>query len=396
MKKKLVLFGAGKIGRSFIGQLFSRGGYEVVFIDVNQQLVEELNRRGEYQVIIKGAEDQIIPVKQVRGVCAADAEAVIREVASADLAATAVGQAGLHGIFPLLASGLMQRHSDDPSRVLDIIIAENLRNAAVFFTEELGKRLPADYPMDDLVGLVETSIGKMVPIMTHKDLQEDPLQVFAEAYNTLILDGKAFKGEIPALEGLAPKENMKAWVDRKLFIHNLGHAAAAYLGFVHHPRARYLYEVLDNPEVQKEVRAVMQQSAGCLLRKYPGEFTVKSLSDHIDDLLTRFANRALGDTLFRVGCDLPRKLGPDDRVVGSVRLAVETGSPYDRLLKVLLCGCRFRAGDENGNMLPADKEFVRIYDSGIQNVLTQICRFDPFADRKITEELILLNRSMDC
>lgn len=394
MNKKLVLFGAGKIGRSFIGQLFSRGGYEVVFIDVNQQLVEELNHRGEYPVIIKGTEDQNILVKQVRGVCAADAEAVIREVASADLAATAVGQAGLHGIFPLLASGLMQRHSDDPSRVLDIIIAENLRNAAVFFREELGKRLPADYPMDALVGLVETSIGKMVPIMTHKDLQEDPLQVFAEAYNTLILDGKAFKGEIPALEGLAPKENMKAWVDRKLFIHNLGHAAAAYLGFVHFPQAQYLYEVLDNPEVQREVRAVMQQSAGCLLKKYPGEFTSESLEEHIDDLLERFANRALGDTLFRVGCDLPRKLGPDDRVVGAVRLAVETASPFSKILKVLVCGCRFRATDENGNMLSGDIEFARIYERGIQHVLTRICRFDPVSDHTILEELIRLDRSM--
>lgn len=394
MNRKLVLFGAGKIGRSFIGQLFSRGGYEVVFIDVNQQLVEELNRRGEYHVIIKGTEDQIIPVKQVRGVCAADAEAVIREVASADLAATAVGQAGLHGIFPLLASGLMQRKTEDPARVLDIIIAENLRNAAVFFREELRKRLPAEYPMDDLVGLVETSIGKMVPIMTRKELQDDPLQVFAEPYNTLILDRKAFKGDIPAVDGLAPKENMKAWVDRKLFVHNLGHAAAAYHGFVHFPQAQYLYEVLDNPEIQREVRAVMQQSAGCLLKKYPGEFTIRSLNDHIDDLLARFANRALGDTLFRVGCDLSRKLGPDDRVVGAIRLAIETASPFSKILKVLVCGCRFRATDENGNMLPGDMEFVRIYERGIQQVFTQICRFDAVADHTILEELIRLDRSM--
>lgn len=395
MNKKLVLFGAGKIGRSFIGQLFSRGGYEVVFIDVNQQLVEELNRRGEYHVIIKGTEDQIIPVKQVRGVCAADAEAVIREVASADLAATAVGQAGLHGIFPLLASGLMQRKAEEPARVLDIIIAENLRNAAVFFREELRKRLPADYPMDDLVGLVETSIGKMVPIMTRKDVQEDPLQVFAEPYNTLILDGKAFRGDIPAIEGLAPKENMKAWVDRKLFIHNLGHAAAAYLGYVHYPQARYLYEVLNNPEILCEVRKVMQQSATCLLKKYPGEFTRDSLDKHIDDLLARFANRALGDTLFRVGCDLPRKLGPDDRVVGAIRLAIETASPFSKILKVLVCGCRFRATDENGNMLSGDIEFARIYERGIQHVLTRICRFNAVADRKIVEELILMNRRME-
>ena len=53
VKNKLVLFGAGKIGRSFIGQVFSRSGYEVVFIDINQQLIDHLNKSGQYKVIIK-------------------------------------------------------------------------------------------------------------------------------------------------------------------------------------------------------------------------------------------------------------------------------------------------------------------------------------------------------
>ena len=87
--------------------------------------------------------------------------------------------------------------------------------------------------------------------MQKKDLQEDILQVFAEPYNTLILNKKGFKNPIPAINGLAPKENMKAWVDRKLFIHNLGHSAAAYIGYVHNPGFIYLYEVLAVPEIYK-------------------------------------------------------------------------------------------------------------------------------------------------
>ena len=63
--------------------------------------------------------------------------------------------------------------------------------------EELGRYLPHDYPLNELVGLVETSIGKMVPIMSQKDLEEDPLQVFAEPYNTLIVSKKGFKNPIP-------------------------------------------------------------------------------------------------------------------------------------------------------------------------------------------------------
>ena len=386
MNKKLVLFGAGKIGRSFIGQLFAKGGYEVVFVDVFLPVIEELNRRGEYDVVIKGNNESVIKVCNVRGVYAGNEDEVINEICTAGIVATAVGQNGLPGIFSLLAKGLIKRWKQNSELPLDIIIAENLRNAAPYFETELENYLPANFPFSKMVGLVETSIGKMVPLMTQKDLQQDVLQVFAEEYNTLILDKKAFKNPIPEIEGLAPKENMKAWVDRKLFIHNLGHAAAAYLGFLYNPKFVYLWEALEISEVFSEVREIMQQSAVALMKKYPDEFTEESLQNHIDDLLARFRNHALGDTLFRVGCDLPRKLGPDDRLVGAIKLAIEMNLPYRKILKALVCGCRFRATDENGKMFPADIEFAEIYKTGIRNVMIRICGFDEIRDKKLIEE----------
>ncbi len=141
--------------------------------------------------------------------------------------------------------------------------------------------------------------------MTKEDLRQDPLQIFAEPYNTLILDKKGFLNPVPDIPWLAPKENMKAWVDRKSFIHNLGHAVAAYTGFLKHPGKTYLYEILDDPEIFSVTRDTMLQSAAILMRIYPGEFTMQDLTDHIDDLLSRFRSIALKDTVFRVGC------GPD-------------------------------------------------------------------------------------
>ena len=386
MLKKLVLFGAGKIGRSFIGQLFAKGGYEVVFVDVFLPVIEELNRCGEYDVVIKGNNESVINVCNVRGVYAGNEDEVINEICSAGIVATAVGQNGLPAIFPLLAKGLECRLHKYPESPLDIIIAENLRNAAQYFEAELKKYLPANYPFSKMVGLVETSIGKMVPLMTKKDVQQDVLQVFAEEYNTLILDKKAFKNPIPEIEGLAPKENMKAWVDRKLFIHNLGHAAAAYLGFLYNPKFVYLWEALEIHEIFSEVREIMQQSAAALLGKYPNEFTEESLQNHIDDLLARFRNHALGDTLFRVGYDLKRKLGSNDRISGAIKLARDMDLPYDKMLNALVCGCHFRATSENGKIFPGDIEFAAIYESGIRNVLTRICGFDEKKDKQLIEE----------
>ncbi len=395
IQPKLVLFGAGKIGRSFIGQLFARGGYEVVFIDVFKPVIDELNLRHSYNVVVKSETESIIQVNNVRGVFGGDEQQVIREIASAQILAVSVGLNGLKAIIPLIARGLENRYNQEGAAPLDIIIAENLRNAAEYMDSELKKLLPQGYPLHERVGLIETSIGKMVPIMLRKEMEADILQVFAEPYNTLILDKKAFKNPIPQIEGLAPKDNMKAWVDRKLFIHNLGHATTAYLGFLYNPQATYLWEILSDDTIRIRVRQTMLQAANILLTKYPGEFTLEGLTDHTDDLIRRFQNKALGDTIFRVGCDLNRKLSAEDRLAGAVHLAIEVNLPYDLILFGLVAGFHFRAPDESGNIFPADREFAAIYAKGIQEVMTTICGFDKIKDAEVIKQAIKLDNNFN-
>jgi mannitol-1-phosphate 5-dehydrogenase len=393
-QNKLVLFGAGKIGRSFIGQLFSVGGYEVVFIDINKNVIDALNHLGQYKVIIKSDKEEVLNINNVRGVYANDSQKVTHEIATAGIVAVSVGLDGLDLIFPLLTKGLMERQGIDRNYALDIIIAENMRNADVYFHQRLEKLLPWNFPLDKLVGLIETSIGKMVPIMQKKYMQEDILQVFAEPYNTLILNKKGFRNPIPAIKGLAPKENMKAWVDRKLFIHNLGHSAAAYIGYLHNKEFVYLYEALAVPEVYTYVRETMLQAADILLNKYPDEFTIKQLTEHIDELLFRFQNKALGDTIFRIGCDLMRKLGPQDRLTGAIKVALEMNLPYAKILYALVCGCQFRAKDEDGKMLKGDLEFVKLYNNGIKSILIKICDFDEIQNSRLLEEAEIIDNRL--
>ncbi|WP_286832501.1 MULTISPECIES: hypothetical protein [unclassified Proteiniphilum] len=370
---KLVLFGAGKIGRSFIGQLFSRSGYEVVFIDIDQNIVDALNQKHSYKVIICDTSPEIIVVDNVRGVQGQDEEKVICEIISADIIAVSIGKNGLKHIVPTLARGLLARENVCPGRKIDIVLAENMRNADVFMRDELAKVLPESYPLNKYVGLVETSIGKMVPFtVNHQD--NDILSVYAEAYNTLIVNKEAFKNPIPVITGMQAKENMKAWVDRKLFIHNFGHAATAYLGYRFHPEQTFLWEVLEDGRIMAFVHEAMQQSAGALQYEYPGVFSTRHLYEHIDDLLRRFSNQLLEDTVFRVGCDLPRKLSFDDRIVTPLMSAYNNGLPYDRIGKVLESALRFKATDINGKMYPPDIEFHKeLKEHGVFNTLEKIC-----------------------
>jgi mannitol-1-phosphate 5-dehydrogenase len=392
--RKIVIFGAGKIGRSFIGQLFGCGGYKVVFVDVDPVIVARINNRGSYRVIIRGEKDMEIIVPNVHAISVLNKEEVAEAVSTAGIVAVSVGKNALEKVIPSIAAGLALRHTIDPNCPLDIIIAENMRNAGDFMKEQLIRNLPSNYPFEKLVGLVETSIGKMVPIMTLAELERDPLMVFAEAYNTLILDKKGFKSPIPDIKGLAPKENIKAWVDRKAFIHNLGHAAAAYYGFYRHPEAVYMYEILDDPEVLQFTRDAMSQSADILITAYPDEFTIADLDDHIDDLISRFRNRALKDTIFRVGQDLTRKLSTDDRFMGTIHLAMRYNMPYDSVLKAMSFGLCFRAKDEEGNYFESDISFLNELSKEFEQTLIKELALDPITDQRIINVLKELQSSI--
>lgn len=384
---KIVIFGAGKIGRSFIGQLFGCSGYKVVFIDIDPVMISLINQRGNYRVVIKGENEEEILVPDVTAISALDKEKVSDAVSTAGILAVSVGKNALEKVIPIIASGLMKRYVNHPDVPLDIILAENMRSAADFVRGLLRMNLSSGFPVDSFVGLIETSIGKMVPIIPLSELEIDPLVVFAEPYNTLILDGKGFKSSIPEVTGLAPKSNIRAWVDRKAFIHNLGHATAAYYGFHLHPDALYMYEILEDREVFLFTRAVMLQSADILLAAYPEDFTAADLEDHIDDLINRFRNKALQDTIFRVGQDLPRKLGADDRFVGSIHLAIQYLLPYDLILKAMSYGLFFCAKSEEGNLFPSDKAFLEALSKEFESTLINELNLDIISDNIIIKEL---------
>jgi mannitol-1-phosphate 5-dehydrogenase len=384
---KIVIFGAGRIGRSFIGQLFGCNGYKVVFVDVDSEIVRLLNERGSYRVVIKGDKEEEITVPNISAILASDRQEVINAVCSAGIAAVSVGKNALEKVIPVIAAGLELRLRNNPYFPLDIILAENMRSAAEFTKNEFLKYIPEGFPVDMNVGLIETSIGKMVPIIPHAEIDKDPLVVFAEPYNSLILDGRGFKSPIPEIEGLAPKNNIKAWVDRKAFIHNLGHATAAYYGHFLHPEMVYMYEILADKKVLQFTRDVMMQSAEILCKVYSDDFTIKDLEDHIDDLLYRFRNRALQDTIFRVGHDLVRKLAPDDRFMGAVNLAIRNGKTFNLILNAVSYGFIFNAKDAEGNLLPNDKEFLKAVNSDFENTLISKLNMDPIADKNIITEL---------
>jgi mannitol-1-phosphate 5-dehydrogenase len=372
MPKKLLQYGAGNIGRSLVGQLFSRAGYEVVFVDVDKTIIDALNRKKRYLIQVKDEHPEEIWVENVRGVYGHDREAVIQEIATADVMATAVGPNALQYIYEIIAAGIKRR--DKP---LNIIICENLRHMSRIFRDNLLFHLPDGFPLDECIGLIETSIGKMVPIMPAEVKSRDPLLVWAEAYNLLYASRAGFIGDVPAIDGMIVRANFDAYVDRKLFIHNLGHAITAYLGHLVDPENIYIWKAIEDETIHKITEAAMWESGRALIKEYPDEFDEQNQKEHIDDLIRRFGNVHLGDTIFRVGRDLPRKLGFDERLIGAARLDMKHKIMPKYTALGIAAAFFFRAEDESGKLFENDKKFVEELERhGVDYVLTNVCGLD--------------------
>ena len=319
--KKAVMYGGGNIGRGFIGALLSRSGYEVTFIDVAEPVIAALKEHHRYPIRYisnEGYEDAWI--ENVTAVSGNDREATAEAIADCDIMATAVGARILQWIVPNIVAGIRKRWASGKGP-LNILICENLNDANKVLEGMLKAQLNEEEQaqFDATVGLVEASIGRMVPVQTEEMKDGEPMRVCVERYGFLPVDEAAFIGDIPEINDLVPYAPFDFYLKRKLYIHNMGHATCAYLGDL--LGLQYIYQAIAVPEIRILVQNAMLESAGTLNKKYGADLL--ELQMHIWDLLYRFANPSLKDTCQRVGGDPARKLGADDRLAGALKLALE-------------------------------------------------------------------------
>ena len=352
--KKFIMYGAGNIGRGFIGQLFSASGYSVGFVDINMEVINRLNADKSYPVeVVTSEKTEEIIVENVFGIDGSDSEKVSEEIASADIMATAIGVNVLKFIAKPIAEGLKKRflRSAPP---FNIIICENLIGADEFLKDLVKNCIPefADR-VDKEVGFVEASIGRMVPVMTEEKKKGNPLRVCVEPYNILPVDKAAFKGEIPEVKNLYPFTPFNLFIQRKLFMHNMSHALSAYLGYLRN--YTYIYEAVADFDIRYVAYKALTEMAVAISEE--NKTDIKQLLGHADDLLYRFQNKALADTVERVGKDTIRKLGANDRLVGALKLAEKHGVSCDYLCIGIAAGMLFAPeADERSKELSAYAE----------------------------------------
>ncbi len=363
---KVVHFGAGNIGRGFLGQLYSQSGWETAFVDVVPEVVEALNSRRSYDISILENTPSSVHVDNVRAVNGRDLGAVANEILSADLLGTSVGVNALPFIVPALTQGLEARAAAGAPPIT-IVICENLLDAGHILKQMLVEAIGDDARtyLESCVGFAETVISRMVPIVTAAQREKDPLYVGVEAYAVLPIDRRGFFGDPPDIKGFEYHDGLVAYEERKIFTHNCGHALCAYFGY--EKAYTYIWEAVDDAALRERVLAGLWESGAGLCEKHA--FTRDEHQAHIDDLLRRFANRALGDTVARVGRDPIRKLGPKDRLVGSAKLALEYGQEPTVLVDGIVSALRYDNADDEKAV-----ELQEILNTdGLDRVLTEVC-----------------------
>ena len=350
--KKAVMYGAGNIGRGFIGQLFHMSGYGISFIDVNMTVVDKLNADGKYPIYITEGEGyREYLVTGVSGVDGKDNAAVAEAIADADIMATAVGVNILKFIAAPFALGVRRRMEKGVKEPLNVIICENMIGAdhylATLVKENLNEEEKAYF--DTYIALVEPSIGRMVPATPKELAEKNPLAVCVEAYCELPVDKSAFKGEIPAIKNMVPFAPFDFYIRRKLFMHNMSHAITAYFGAI--KGYTYIWEAAKDAEIKLIALRALTEISRAMSKEYG--VPLDELLCFSENLLARYENKLLGDPVARVGRDTKRKLSANDRFVGAARLCAKHGIAPMNILAGLAAGLHFAPADDEASLAVA-------------------------------------------
>lgn len=323
--KKAIQFGAGNIGRGFIGALLSNAGYHVVFADINEQMINELNEKKSYQIHILDLEKSVETITNVSG-CLSNGTDIIDEIASADIITTAVGPNVLKFIAPTIAQGIEARRNAGGGS-LNIIACENMVGATSHLQEQVLTHLSDEGKAyaEEHVGFANCSVDRIVPPFQGDSI----LDVGVEAFHEWIVEEPKLKGGTPDIDGMKLTDNLVAYVQRKLFTLNTGHAITAYIGFL--KGLETIDQSIQDDSVRAIVRPAMEESGAALVQKHG--FDADEHAKYIDKIETRFKNPYIRDEVIRVGREPLRKLGQADRLVGPVKMATEFDLGRDHLLK---------------------------------------------------------------
>lgn len=328
---KILIFGAGSTGRAHLGLLLYEGGYrDLTFIDKKCELIEALNKEKRYKVQVFGKEfgkeDREVEVTGFKAISRYDETKIVEAFNEADLVLTSVIAENLENVSEIIAKSIIHRNQMNNGKLLNIICCENLDNASSYLKSMVFSRLNSDdiKYCEDYIGFPDAMISRVVPVAA-----ENPLYLITEDYNEWTVNKKDYRGNDPDIPFMEIIDNLSGRLERKLWIHNGGHATVAYAAWL--KGYKYIHEAIKDPEITTLAGKVMDEIGDAVRDKYG--FPKEEIDKYKNDLVVRGSISEMRDEISRVVRNPIRKLGLKDRLLAPAIYAHSRGLNYENIIE---------------------------------------------------------------
>ena len=307
--KLAIHFGAGNIGRGFIAPVLQENNYEVVFVDVNKELIEQINLLQGYKVRSIGLNaSSDIFVKNISGLLLDDEEFLNEKLAKADLITTSVGPKFVKDIFNLVSSTKTEK-------IQTFIAFENMYRASTSNSIESG--------LSKLV-LIDAVVDKIVPPQNITSLD-----VIVEEYGSIILDNNVDTKPLNESK-IVSYSNYDHEFYKKLWLLNGLHLKLAYFGLSRN--IKYIHEILNN----KEGLDFAEKAIDSLSKAYRlFSNSTEDLKDFKQTILNRFSIPEIQDEVTRIARNPEIKFSKDERFERPLRLLISADEDVETFKNII-------------------------------------------------------------
>lgn len=336
-----VHFGAGNIGRGFIGEVLNDNNFNIVFVDANEDLINSINNKDEYKIEFAQEKLESKIVTNFSGINnMKKPEEVISAIAEANLVTTAIGPNILKFIAPLIAKGISKRFNEDNFKKLDIVACENMIGGSQQLKKYVYKDLDEEIKRiaDKVIGFPNAAVDRIVPAQNNK---VGELRVTVEPFKEWAIDKSQMKNINVNLKGVHYVDDLEPYIERKLFSVNTGHATVAYNGFL--KGYKTIIEAINDEEILNELKKVLEETGNLILAKW--NFNPDDLHKYQNIIISRFQNSKISDDISRVARTPIRKLGYNERFIRPIRELKERSLDYHALAETAAKVLKFN--DEN-------------------------------------------------
>lgn len=360
-------FGAGNIGKGFIGYLLNKAGFDVCFVDVNQSAIDKINRNNRYLVELLDDDhtvEVISPVSALNSIT--QKEEVLNSIVKADIITTSVGIGNIPRIAECIAKGLLKRIEINKTKI-NIIANENAINASSTLKKEVEKYLSNEEinKICEYVGFPNSAIDRLA---LSKENEEDEVALVEPIYEWVVNESEMVNNNLLYIKGATYVANLTPYIERKLYCVNMAHAATAYLGFLNGEKT--IQDTLKNHVIESIVKGALNETAQYFIKEY--DISSEEINIFIEKILLRFRNKNISDDILRVGRSPVRKLGVNERLVGPTLRLYEKEYPVKYMAMLVAAALLFDNPEDEESVIL--QEYIK--ENGIEESIRHFTGID--------------------